>query len=217
MTKKSSNQWAASVYKKLLRQYGHQQWWLANSRFEVMVGAILTQNTAWTNVAKAIGNLKFANYLGAETIANARHVSIAKLIKPSGYFNVKAKRLKKFCEWYVSRGRYSRLRYWSTAKLRRELLEVYGVGCETADDILLYAFNRPVFVIDAYTRRIFSRLGLIAGDEGYDELRYIFEAQLLNKPKVYSEYHALIVQHGKDVCKPKPKCEDCCLKSICKY
>lgn len=216
-SKRPQNQWAGKVYKKLLRQHGHQDWWPASSRFEVMVGAILTQNTAWTNVERAIDNLKAADYLRADAVANAKSVSIAKLIKPSGYFNVKAKRLKKFCEWYVSRGHYPRLRYWSTAKLRKELLNVYGVGHETADDILLYAFNRPVFVIDAYTRRIFSRLGFIEGDEIYDDLRYRFEAQLLNKPKIFGEYHALVVQHGKNVCKPKPNCKTCSLNSICNF
>jgi len=152
-SKRPRNQWASKVYKKLLRQHGHQEWWPADSRFEVMVGAVLTQNTAWTNVERAIDNLKVADYLRAEAIVNAKHTVIAKLIKPSGYFNVKTKRLKKLCEWYVERGHYPKLRYWSTAKLRKQLIGVYGVGHETADDILLYAFNRPVFVIDAYTRR----------------------------------------------------------------
>lgn len=212
-----NKQWANKVYKILLQLHGNQEWWPANSKFEVMVGAILTQNTAWTNVEKAIANLKTADSLCADVIASANHTSIANLIKPSGYFNVKAQRLKKFCEWYVERGGFPCLRYWSTPKLRRELLSVYGVGYETADDILLYAFNRPVFVIDAYTRRIFSRLGVIAGDESYNELRLEFELQLQAKPKMFGEYHALVVQHGKYVCKPKPNCNVCGLSSICKY
>ena len=212
-----NNQLITQVYKKLLHQHAHQSWWPAESKFEVMVGAILTQNTAWTNVEKAINNLKSSGLLSANKIAKSSHTKIAKLIKPSGYFNVKTKRLQRFCEWFVNKGKYERLRYWSTEKLRKELLNVYGVGHETADDILLYAFRRPVFVIDAYTRRIFSRLSCIEGKELYDELRLKFEAQLPANAKLLGEYHALIVQHGKIICKPKPNCSACSLKSICKY
>ncbi len=218
LSKRKGGKWAAKVYKKLLQQHCYQDcWWPADSRFEVMVGAILTQNTAWANVEKAINNLKASNYLFADVIADAKHESIAELIRPSGYFNVKSNRLKKFCEWYVEKGEYPRLRYWPTAKLRQELIGIYGVGHETADDILLYAFNRPVFVIDLYTRRIFSRLGVIVGTEPYDELRVLFESQLPNKQKLFGEYHALVVQHGKHVCKPKPNCKNCCLDSICEF
>ena len=215
--KRPVKKWAPRVYKKLLQQHGHQQWWPADTTFEVMVGAILTQNTAWTNVEKAIASLKSAKVFSAKKIVDLNLTSLAKLIKPSGYFNVKAKRLKKYCEWYVNRGGYSRMRYWSTRKLRNELLKVYGVGQETADDILLYAFNRSVFVIDAYTRRIFSRLGYISGDESYDELREEFERQLPKTTKLIGEYHALVVQHGKDVCKPKPNCKACSLVSMCNF
>lgn len=213
----SYSQMVTKVYKRLLQQHGHRNWWPAETKFEVMVGAILTQNTAWTNVEKAIVNLKAADLLEANSIAKSKQIKIAKLIKSSGYFNVKAKRLKKFCDWFVGQGGYKRLRYWPTRKLRKELLDVYGVGHETADDILLYAFNRPVFVIDAYTRRIFSRLGYIEGNEPYDEVRLIFESKLSVDAKLFGEYHALIVQHGKDICKPKPICNACSLNSICKF
>ncbi len=216
-SKLHNKKWAHSVYKKLKHQHGRQYWWPANSRFEVMVGAILTQNTAWTNVEKAIANLRSAELLDAKAIVNTKHAKLAKLLKPSGYFNVKARRLKKFCEWYEKNGSYARLRYWSTAKLRKELLSVYGVGHETADDILLYAFNRSVFVIDAYTRRIFSRLKCVTGDELYDDLRDEFETQLPKSSKLFAEYHALVVQHGKDVCKPKPKCNNCGLSDVCQF
>ncbi len=205
------------IFERLLRQHGHRDWWPADSAFEIMVGAILTQNTMWKNVERAIDNLKIADHFHVEAIVNARHAYLAGLIKPSGYFNVKAKRLQRFCKWYMAAGGYVRLRYWPTATLRKRLLGIYGIGYETADDILLYAFNRPVFVIDAYTRRIFSRLGHIQGDEPYDELRHAFEAQLPNSPKLFGEYHALIVQHGKDVCKAKPNCKACSLGSICKF
>lgn len=216
-TKSPNKKWADKVYQKLLQQHGQLHWWPADSRFEVMVGAILTQNTAWSNVEKAIENLKFADMLSADAIVNVSNVHLAKLLKPSGYFNIKTRRLKNFCKWYLQNGGYSCLRYWSTTKLRKELLGVNGVGHETADDILLYAFKRPVFVIDAYTRRIFSRLGCITGEELYDELRVEFESQLHKSNKLYGEYHALVVQHGKDVCKTKPKCNDCSLSSMCEF
>ena len=209
--------WAGKIYERLLQQHGHQHWWPASSEFEVMVGAILTQNTAWKNVERAIANLKTAGCLDANKIINATPTRLATLIKPSGYFNVKAKRLQKFCEWYVASGGMARLRYWPTATLRKQLLDVHGIGNETADDILLYAFHRPVFVIDAYTRRIFSRLGHVQGNEPYDELRRAFEIQLANHPKLLGEYHALVVQHGKDICKVKPECGRCELGSICKF
>lgn len=209
--------WARRIYEKLLQQHGRQNWWPANSEFEVMVGAILTQNTAWTNVERAIANLKAADSLDAEKIFDTTPARLAALIKPSGYFNVKAKRLQKFCEWYINTGKMARLRYWPTATLRKQLLGVHGIGNETADDILLYAFRRPVFVIDAYTRRIFSRLGYVQGNEAYDALRHAFEAQLADHPNLLGEYHALIVRHGKNICKVKPECGRCELASVCKF
>lgn len=205
------------VYKKLLAQHGQQEWWPADSKFEVMVGAILTQNTSWTNVERVIENLKGESMLCAESIVSIKHIALAKLLKSSGYFNIKAKRLQSFCKWFLKKGGYKRLRYWPTKILREELLSVYGIGYETADDILLYAFERPIFIIDAYTRRIFSRLGFIEGNEHYDELRLKFESNLLINVKLYSEYHALIVHHGKEICKSKPNCSICCLNSICKF
>ena len=213
----SGDRWAGRVYRMLLDQHGTRKWWPAESRFEVMVGAILTQNTAWTNVEKAIANLKAADMLGAKVIVQAEQEVLAGLIRPSGYFNVKARRLRNFCEWYAGHGGYGKLRYWPTARLREALLGVHGVGHETADDILLYAFNRPVFVIDAYTRRVFGRLGHIGGDEPYDEIRAAFEQQLTSQPRVFAEYHALIVQHGKHVCQSRPRCEACTLNAGCRF
>jgi len=141
--------------------------------------------------------------------------TLAEMIRPSGYFNIKAQRLRAFCIWYRKHGGGKRLKYWHTARLRKALLSINGIGQETADDILLYAFNRCVFVIDAYTRRMFSRLGLITGDEDYDELRMFFERALPRDAKQYAEYHALIVNHGKDVCRPHPHCARCIFVSIC--
>lgn len=203
------------VYRRLLQAYGPQRWWPGDSAFEVMVGAVLTQNTAWANVERAIANLKAADALTPAAIIAAHPRRLAAWLKPSGYFNIKAKRLRAFCEWYVARGEASALARLDTATLRGELLSVYGVGPETADDILLYAFARPVFVIDAYTRRIFSRLGYIAGDEPYEDLRAWCERYVHRDVAIYNEYHALIVAHGKDICRPQPRCARCVLQRSC--
>ena len=149
------------VYRKLHAVHGPQYWWPGDSAFEIMVGAVLTQNTAWTNVKKAIVNLKKAKAFTPKAIVKAPHRQLAGWLKPSGYFNIKAKRLKAMCRWLVEQGGVRKLARLNTHDLRSALIAVYGIGPETADDIVLYAFNRPVFVIDAYTRRIFSRLGLI--------------------------------------------------------
>ena len=206
-----------TVYKRLYESHGRQVWWPAETPFEVMVGAILTQNTAWTNVEKAIDNLKRANMLCPRAMLSCRQSSLASKVKPSGYFNIKAKRLRNFCEWYISEGEYTNLKKYETDTLRAMLLSVNGVGPETADDILLYAFNRKIFVVDAYTRRIFSRLGVVEKDIGYESLRACFEKQLSKEStELFNEYHALIVLHGKDVCKTKPLCEKCCLSKHCR-
>ncbi|MFV1996981.1 MAG: endonuclease III domain-containing protein [Acidiferrobacterales bacterium] len=204
------------VYKKLLRHYGPQNWWPGDSPFEIIVGAVLTQNTAWTNVEKAIANLKDANALSVEAIVHAHPKELANWLTPSGYFNVKAKRLHAICQWLLQQGGEESLQRRDTRTLRDDLLSVYGIGPETADDILLYAFERPVFVIDAYTRRIFSRLGLIPGDESYEAMRHQFESAMGSEVKVLNEYHALIVVHGKDVCRKTARCELCCLSETCK-
>lgn len=206
-----------SVYQLLHKAYGTQQWWPADSRFEIMVGAVLTQNTAWRNVELSITNLKQASALSAEAILESSHEQLATWIKPSGYFNIKAKRLRNFCQWYVDQGGYDTLKHLKTNSLRERLLTVNGVGPETADDIILYAFSRKVFVIDAYTRRIFSRLGISDADIDYESLREIFEKALSKeKVRLFNEYHALIVIHGKDVCRVKPRCDECCLAKRCK-
>jgi len=207
-----------NIFKSLYQNYGAQQWWPGDTPFEIMVGAILTQNTAWTNVEKAILNLVENNALDAEVIIATDAEQLALWLKPSGYFNIKAKRLKNYCQWYIEQGCYEPLSSLSNLKLRQALLSVNGVGPETADDILLYAFERPVFVIDAYTRRLFSRLGLIDGSEGYESLRQYFENSLRREPErvtLFNEYHALIVKHAKDYCKTTPRCDACCLNKKC--
>ena len=212
------------VHDVLFDYYGPQNWWPALTSFEVMVGAVLTQNTAWTNVEKAIANLHAAKAMKAEVILRSPLRRVAEWIRPAGYFNVKAKRLRNFCEWYVDRGGESKLQHLDTTALRNELLSINGVGPETADDILLYAFHRPIFVVDAYTRRLLSRLQLAAGDEAYDDLRQHIEQDLKSANRgrrqlvpLFNEYHALIVRHAKDICKPRPRCQTCCLSTHCSF
>jgi len=198
-----------------LKTHGPQDWWPGDTPFEIMVGAVLTQNTSWINVEKAINNLKQAQALAPEKIVSTHHNTLARWLRPSGYFNIKAKRLKNFCHWYLEQGKHDKLSKLGTDELRQQLLSVNGVGPETADDIVLYAFERPVFVIDAYTRRIFYRLGKIGGDENYEELRSLFEKKMAKDVQVYNEYHALIVKQGKDICRSRPDCDRCCLEDIC--
>lgn len=204
-----------AVYRRLHVVHGPQYWWPGDSAFEIMVGAVLTQNTAWTNVEKAIVNLKTAQALSPGIIAAAPHRRLAAWLKPSGYFNIKAQRLRAVCQWLIRKGGIKKITRLPTDILRAELLQVHGIGPETADDILLYAFHRPVFVIDAYTRRIFRRLGLIQGDEDYETLRRIFERSLAADTQLFNEYHALIVAHAKDVCRKRPICDACKLATLC--
>ncbi len=175
-----------------------------------MVGAILTQNTAWINVEKAIHNLKQAKVLKLESILELSESDLAKLIRPSGYFNVKTKRLKNYCQWFNEQGQFRKLNRLKTPELRDAVLTVNGVGPETADDILLYAFERPVFVIDAYTRRLLLALEMVEGNESYEELRLGFEGYLGREDvQLFNEYHALIVRHAKEKCSKQSDCKHC--------
>ncbi|MBU1191261.1 MAG: endonuclease III domain-containing protein [Gammaproteobacteria bacterium] len=203
------------IFQQLLARYGPQGWWPGETAFEVMVGAVLTQNTAWINVERAIANLTANAALSPEQILAVDEAQLAEWIRPSGYFNIKAKRLRNYCRWYTDAGGYQALAKQSDVDLRRALLVVNGVGPETADDILLYAFERPVFVIDAYTRRLFARLGLIQGDEGYDELRLGLEQALGADVVLFKEYHALIVVHAKDICRVRARCSECMFRKTC--
>ena len=199
------------VYRSLLREFGPQHWWPADSPFEVMAGAILTQNAAWLNVAKAIANLKRADALDARALASMDHDRLAGLIRPSGYYNVKAERLQVFVRWFCERyeAKLARMKRRSTPALRQELLAVRGIGEETADSILLYAVGRPVFVVDTYTRRVLSRHGVVSARAGYAEVQQFFQQRLPRDAALFNEYHALIVALGKDVCRPKPRCAEC--------
>lgn len=200
------------IYHRLLDRYGRQHWWPAETPFEVMVGAVLTQNTAWSNVEKAIANLKAAGMLERDSMLSMPRQALAEAIHPAGYFNVKAKRLHSLCRFLQ---RHPGLERLDSEPLRSRLLSVHGIGPETADDILLYAFNRPVFVVDAYTRRLFSRVGIIDPDIGYEQLRQGFEKALGADVPLFNEYHALIVVHGKSVCRPRALCEACVLDRHC--
>jgi endonuclease III related protein len=207
------------IYHRLFDHYGPQYWWPAEEPFEVIVGAILTQSTAWGNVEKAINNLKKRRVLNPITIRELPIEELASLIYPSGYYNAKARKLKAFVE-RLSEGYDNSLQKLfdlDIAQLRSELLSIYGIGQETADSIILYAAQKPIFVIDAYTHRIMDRLGLHAGKTSYAALQSLFMGNLPQEEKIFNEYHALLVRLGKEACRRQPFCHDCCLQSICKY
>lgn len=235
------------IYKILYREFGPQKWWPTTlegnlhptyhgkkiskkQRFEIIIGAILTQNTSWKNVEKAILNLNKNNLLDIDQIKKINKKRLATLIKPSGYYNQKAERLKLAAEFfskYIScrggtRGKFSskgrnrikicKANFYPT---REQLLAVKGIGPETADSILLYAFNKPIFVIDAYTKRIFSRIGICKNTCSYTELQEIFHTKLPKKAKLFNEYHALLVELGKQFCTKNPNCTKCPITKLC--
>lgn len=204
-------------YRKLLNHYGEQAWWPADDSFEILIGAILTQNTAWSNVEKAIANLKQHGLCDSQALAEIDPQALAPIIRPSGYFNQKAERLVRFSRWYLEQGGFLALRRMPMDKLRRLLLTVNGIGDETADDMLLYAFAKPSFVIDAYTRRLLSRLGLVKENLGYARLQLEFHRELDEDVELYQQYHALIVSHAKQHCRKQPLCPGCPLRSDCQY
>lgn len=207
------------IYDLLFAAYGPQHWWPADEPFEVIVGAILTQSTAWSNVEKAIANLKTAGALRPSVLHSIPTEELARLIRPSGYYNAKARKLKAFVERLLSEydGDLAKLFDLDDDSLRRELLSIHGVGEETADSIILYAARRPAFVIDAYTVRILSRLGVAPPRQTYGAYQALFTASLEPDEALFNEYHALLVRHGKDVCRKSPRCDACCLTSLCRY
>jgi endonuclease-3 related protein len=204
------------IYKLLFERFGPQDWWPGDTPFEVIIGAILTQNTNWTNVEKAITNLKKAKSLTPDKLHTIDISKLAELIRPAGYFNIKALRLKNFLNWLFNDydGKLKNLDDVPTDRLREELLSIKGVGPETADSILLYALDRPVFVVDAYTARITARHHLIDAGAGYDEIKELFESHLIEDVKTFNEYHALLVRLGKEFCKPTPRCDSCPLNHL---
>lgn len=206
-----------NLYKKLYSHFGPQHWWPAKSKFEVCVGAILTQNTAWQNVEKAIENLKKERALSIKKIVEMNNKKLAKLIKPSGYYNQKAKKLKFFCKYLLDnyKGDLNKFFNKPISELRAELLSLHGIGNETADSIILYAAEKPVFVVDAYTTRFLGRFYAKAG-LGYVEVQQFFESQLPKDALLFNEFHALLVEFGKNYCKKNPECRECFLQSSCK-
>ncbi len=203
-----------NIYDRLYSRFGPQHWWPGDTAFEVAVGAILTQNTNWGNVEKAIGNLKSEGALNARALHEMPLHRLASLIRPAGYYNIKAKRLKNFI--VLLTGEYGasmkRMSGEETAAIRKKLLDVNGIGPETADSILLYALEKPVFVIDAYTKRVLSRHNIIGRDESYDTFRELFHSQLNRNVGLFNEYHALFVRVAKEYCRTKPNCTGCPLE-----
>ncbi|MFC2035479.1 endonuclease III domain-containing protein [Chloroflexota bacterium] len=219
MYNQSTSQVLQNIYHRLMDGYGPQYWWPAEEPFEVMVGAILTQSAAWLNVTKAIASLKAANALSSQALRSFSLLSLATLIHPCGYYNAKALKLKSLAQWL---GEYyeddlSKLFANSTDQLRQQLLSIHGIGQETADSILLYAANKSIFVVDAYTRRIIDRIGLAPTNNSYAAYQSLFMDNLPVDAYLFNEYHALLVCLGKNVCHNRPLCKQCYLCSICHF
>jgi len=204
------------IYDLLFERFGPQHWWPGDTPFEVTVGAILTQNTNWSNVERAIANLKKERLLSPDKLHALAPAKLAEMIRPAGYFNIKAKRLKNFLDWLFENyaGELKNLEKIPTDVLRCELLSIKGVGQETADSILLYALDRPVFVVDAYTARIASRHHLLDEGADYGEIQELFESNLPADVNLFNEYHALLVRLGKEFCRPTPRCHSCPLNHL---
>lgn len=201
-----------NIYKKLYSAFGPQNWWPADTPFEVMIGAILTQNTSWQNVEKAIANLKERKALNFSKMFGMKESVLSRLIRPAGYYNIKSRRIKNFLKFIMLRykGELKNMARTDTRTLRSELLSVNGIGPETADSILLYAFNRPVFVVDAYTRRISSRHKMTGESDEYERVQEFFTKHLPEDTGLFNEYHALLVKLAKEHCKKtKPECPRC--------
>lgn len=207
------------IYGILFEKFGEQHWWPAETEFEVIVGAILTQASAWKNVEIAIERLKSEKILNPAGIKNVEQNRLKKLIRSAGYYNAKSRKLKEFVNFLYEHynGDLNLLLKQPKDKLRKELLSIWGIGYETADSIILYAAHKPSFVVDAYTRRIFSRFGIINDGISYENLKKFFEDNLPENLKIYNELHALIVDLGKNYCMTKPLCRECPLAYTCKF
>lgn len=206
----------ALMYKKLYASFGPQYWWPGETPFEIAIGAILTQNTNWSNVEKAIANLKNDKVLNPTALHNMSQDRLAELIRPAGYFNIKAKRLKNFISFLINKyhGSMSRMKKEELNSVRKKLLSVNGIGPETADSIILYALEKPVFVIDAYTKRVLSRHNILEHDASYDTFQKLFHAKLKENVSLFNEYHALVVRLAKENCRTKPVCTGCPLEGM---
>jgi len=207
-----------SIFNRLIEHYGPQNWWPGDTVIEIMVGAVLTQATSWKNAESAVETLKTNNLLSPKSIRNLDQNTLGNLIYSSGYYNVKAKRLKALMNYIYDQFNddIETMSSCDIETLRNGLLSIHGIGEETADDILLYALEKPVFVIDSYTKRIFSRLGLTPLHGSYKLYSDFFTKNVCLNSKLYGEYHALLVIHGSATCKPIPKCKECCLLDVCK-
>lgn len=207
------------VYERLFQEYGPQHWWPGDTPFEVVAGAILTQNSAWSNAEKALDNLKAAGALEPQAIRDMRQERLARLLRPSGYFNSKATKLKAVVEWLrCIDDDFARLGEWEAKALRAELLGVHGIGPETADVLVLYVAGLPSFVIDAYTMRILERLAIEVLHPTYEGYQRLFEENLPLDVRLYNEFHALLDVHAASTCrKREPRCAECCLLEVCRY
>ncbi len=219
MENRQINQTLQDIYQRLMACYGPQHWWPAPEPFEIIVGAILTQSAAWNNVEKAIANLKSAKALSPKALRRLPLDKVSSLVYPCGYYNAKALKLRSFAHWL---GQYynddlNKLFGVNIDSLRQQLLSVHGIGQETADSIILYAANKPAFVIDAYTQRIVKRIGLAPNSNNYTAYQTLFMQHLPKDVRLFNEYHALLVCLGKDVCRSQPLCQKCCLNDICHY
>ncbi len=215
--KRKDRKWHLRVFNALVGRFGPLRWWPGDTPFEICVGAILTQNTAWTNVEKAIDQLKANDALDSFRMHETPPEKLAQMIRSSGYYNQKSIKLKNFARFLVENfdGDILNMSRWKTERIRRELLALKGVGPETADSMILYALNRKVFVIDAYTKRIFSRKGVFAEDIAYEQARAHFEEILPRRVRLYNEFHAQIVKLGNNYCKKsRPLCDDCPIQSL---
>ncbi len=199
------------IYGSLLNAFGHRDWWPAEGPFEVIIGAILTQNVSWNNASKAIDNLRAADRLDPVALYKSSPHEVAPLIRPSRFYNVKAMKIKNFIDFYFKEydGDINAMAGEGTEVLRKKLLAVKGLGKETVDCILLYACGKPVFVVDAYTKRIFHRYGTFNEGPSYDEVQGYFMANLPEDAALYNDYHAQIVHLGNTVCRPEPRCGSC--------
>jgi endonuclease III related protein len=207
----------SEIYKLLYKRFGPQYWWPGRTRLEIIIGAILTQNTAWKNVEKAIANLRKEKILNVKGLSSVSREKLARLIRPSGYYNIKTGRIKNFLDFLNGKynGSINRLFLTETEKLREELLGINGIGRETADSILLYAGEKPVFVVDAYTKRILSRHEIVDENASYEEIQKLFRDNLPSDVRLFNEYHALIVELGKNICvSRKPLCNVCPIERI---
>ena len=219
MDDQSISQALLNIYDELMACYGSQHWWPAQEPFEVIVGAILTQSAAWGNVEKAVANLRAAKALSPRALRQLPQSKLATLVHPCGYYNAKAVKLKAFAYWLGNHyhDHLDKLFANNTDDLRQQLLSIHGIGQETADSIILYAANKPIFVIDGYTRRIINRIGLAPDRNSYAAYQALFMNHLPPDAELFNEYHALLVYLGKNVCRSRSLCQQCCLSNVCHF